>query len=126
MLHCAGPRPALCLSSLLVAAQNHFFFPSRRRHTTFSRDWSSDVCSSDLWLMGFHGLAQAARDTLLRPELTLFILGLTLASTAFHELGHATACRFGGARPGTIGVGLRSEERRVGKGGRSRGGRCLD
>src|SRR5690606_40533789 len=25
-----------------------FFFPSRRRHTRFSRDWSSDVCSSDL------------------------------------------------------------------------------
>src|SRR5690606_26478774 len=26
-----------------------FFFSSRRRHTRFSRDWSSDVCSSDLW-----------------------------------------------------------------------------
>src|SRR5690606_40095698 len=25
-----------------------FFFSSRRRHTSFSRDWSSDVCSSDL------------------------------------------------------------------------------
>src|SRR5690606_40463838 len=25
-----------------------FFFSSRRRHTRFSRDWSSDVCSSDL------------------------------------------------------------------------------
>src|SRR5690606_40750104 len=24
------------------------FFSSRRRHTRFSRDWSSDVCSSDL------------------------------------------------------------------------------
>src|SRR5690606_6552587 len=30
-----------------------FFFSSRRRHTRFSRDWSSDVCSSDL------GIAQA-------------------------------------------------------------------
>src|SRR5690606_40901278 len=27
-----------------------FFFSSRRRHTRFSRDWSSDVCSSDLYL----------------------------------------------------------------------------
>src|SRR5690606_40748718 len=27
-----------------------FFFSSRRRHTRFSRDWSSDVCSSDLAL----------------------------------------------------------------------------
>src|SRR5690606_41143003 len=32
-----------CAMSLLF-----FFFPSRRRHTRFSRDWSSDVCSSDL------------------------------------------------------------------------------
>src|SRR5690606_39537571 len=26
----------------------YFFFSGRRRHTRFSRDWSSDVCSSDL------------------------------------------------------------------------------
>src|SRR5690349_23831970 len=26
-----------------------FFFSSRRRHTRSLRDWSSDVCSSDLW-----------------------------------------------------------------------------
>src|SRR5690606_40098455 len=26
----------------------YFFFSSSRRHTSFSRDWSSDVCSSDL------------------------------------------------------------------------------
>src|SRR2546421_5026238 len=28
-----------------------FFFSSRRRHTRSDRDWSSDVCSSDLWQM---------------------------------------------------------------------------
>src|SRR5690606_40361716 len=28
-----------------------FFFSSRRRHTRFSRDWSSDVCSSDLSML---------------------------------------------------------------------------
>src|SRR5687768_18083848 len=27
---------------------DRFFFSSRRRHTSCSRDWSSDVCSSDL------------------------------------------------------------------------------
>src|SRR3712207_4995048 len=32
-----------CLSSILF-----FFFSSRRRHTRYWRDWSSDVCSSDL------------------------------------------------------------------------------
>src|SRR5699024_3399749 len=29
----------------------HFFFSSRRRHTRSKRDWSSDVCSSDLALL---------------------------------------------------------------------------
>src|SRR5579884_117926 len=28
--------------------QTPFFFSSRRRHTSWPRDWSSDVCSSDL------------------------------------------------------------------------------
>src|SRR5207249_8640202 len=35
-----------------------FFFSSRRRHTSSKRDWSSDVCSSDLpralWHRGGH------------------------------------------------------------------------
>src|SRR2546421_4144199 len=30
-----------------------FFFSSRRRHTRSDRDWSSDVCSSDLGLLAF-------------------------------------------------------------------------
>src|SRR5690606_39360461 len=33
---------------VLTASSAVFFFSSRRRHTRFSRDWSSDVCSSDL------------------------------------------------------------------------------
>src|SRR5690606_40409893 len=33
-----------------------FFFSSRRRHTRFSRDWSSDVCSSDLLANSLIGL----------------------------------------------------------------------
>src|SRR5690606_40565969 len=33
-----------CVAALVFL----FFFSSRRRHTRFSRDWSSDVCSSDL------------------------------------------------------------------------------
>src|SRR6266511_3522376 len=31
----------------LLAELAFFFFSSKRRHTRFSRDWSSDVCSSD-------------------------------------------------------------------------------
>src|SRR5690606_39539423 len=38
--------PAHCRRVALPPAL--FFFSSRRRHTRFSRDWSSDVCSSDL------------------------------------------------------------------------------
>src|SRR5206468_5615062 len=33
-----------------------FFFSSRRRHTRSDRDWSSDVCSSDLLERIEHGL----------------------------------------------------------------------
>src|SRR5690625_7343876 len=29
----------------------YFFFSSRRRHTRWPRDWSSDVCSSDLYAL---------------------------------------------------------------------------
>src|SRR5690606_39728384 len=37
-----------CDSAPLLCFLILFFFSSRRRHTRFSRDWSSDVCSSDL------------------------------------------------------------------------------
>src|SRR3712207_9587658 len=33
-----------------------FFFSSRRRHTRYWRDWSSDVCSSDLLSFGTAGM----------------------------------------------------------------------
>src|SRR5438874_9896060 len=34
--------------SALLGRRGRFFFSSRRRHTSSLRDWSSDVCSSDL------------------------------------------------------------------------------
>src|SRR5690606_40285688 len=36
-------------------------FSSRRRHTRFSRDWSSDVCSSDLPIPGLEDLLARAK-----------------------------------------------------------------
>src|SRR5438309_4604359 len=36
--------PLFVVSMLLIS----FFFSSRRRHTIWNCDWSSDVCSSDL------------------------------------------------------------------------------
>src|SRR2546429_7139708 len=38
----------------------YFFFSSRRRHTRCSRDWSSDVCSSDLVAPADDGISHAA------------------------------------------------------------------
>src|SRR5436309_1324841 len=35
-------------SAATPSLEFHFFFSSGKRHTRFSRDWSSDVCSSDL------------------------------------------------------------------------------
>src|SRR5439155_13386957 len=67
-----------------------FFFSSRRRHTRWPRDWSSDVCSSDL--LRLHLFAEALLEF----------------------LGEGGRLRIGVRWPG------RSEERRVGKECRSR------
>src|SRR5690349_23487262 len=40
-----------CLPCRIVKATFVFFFSSRRRHTRSLRDWSSDVCSSDLFFV---------------------------------------------------------------------------
>ncbi len=40
------------------------------------------------------------------PELTLLVLAIVLVSATFHEFGHVSACRYGGARPGKMGFGL--------------------
>jgi putative peptide zinc metalloprotease protein len=40
------------------------------------------------------------------PLLLLLIYVLTIAAGTFHEFGHVTACRYGGARPGDMGIGL--------------------
>src|SRR5207245_7290378 len=47
-------------SPFLVRLCTGFFFSSRRRHTRCYRDWSSDVCSSDLLLSSQHALKQPA------------------------------------------------------------------
>src|SRR2546429_5396853 len=43
---CAANAAGVHSGTLLLSS--FFFFSSRRRHTRCSRDWSSDVCSSDL------------------------------------------------------------------------------
>jgi putative peptide zinc metalloprotease protein len=60
----------------------------------------------DVWLFAHHGLDKALGEIVLRPVLVLVVLGLIVLSTAWHELGHAAACRYGGAKPGAMGAGL--------------------
>src|SRR5206468_8276224 len=79
-----------------------FFFSSRRRHTRSDRDWSSDVCSSDL-----NNDAAAAQNL---PVDRRAILRCT-----------PPFCAISTALPGWArSAGRRSEERRVGKESRSR------
>src|SRR5205809_3457072 len=92
-----------------------FFFSSRRRHTRCSRDWSSDVCSSDL--TGFIMAFQWYTFLLLNPVWNIV--------NSFSELQRSLAAMervfevvgMEDDKPDRPG---RSEERRVGKEGRSR------
>src|SRR4030042_4057762 len=61
-----------------------FFFPSRRRHTRCSRDWSSDVCSSDLCLpLPGLSIVHPARFKL---DLLNIIFGEGMSSRLFTEI----------------------------------------
>src|SRR5205814_5541620 len=99
----------------------------RRRHTRCLSDWSSDVCSSDLTslyraslvLLGFAPLLGVYSYTSqwMAPILAQGSALLALACGGVSL--RSELARIEGPR---LHVGLRSEERRVGKGGRSRGG----
>jgi putative peptide zinc metalloprotease protein len=60
----------------------------------------------DAWLFGVHGIAAGLRTVLYEPVWLLAVLVSVVVATAFHEIGHASACRYSGARPGEMGVGL--------------------
>src|SRR5699024_12041225 len=93
-----------------------FFFSSRRRHTRSKRDWSSDVCSSDLILplLQIHAVG-TQMDTCKHHFLTSgfrktpYLLQHILRPAAPHPSAG-------------IGNDARSEERRVGKERRTESG----
>ena len=66
----------------------------------------ASMLALDYWLFVIHGLGAGVEQVLRDPMDLLVVLGLTVASAVFHECGHATGCRYGGARPGRIGVGI--------------------
>src|SRR2546422_4414660 len=92
-----------------------FFFSSRRRHTRCSRDWSSDVCSSDLYAAGRFAVLgplgdpgnSSVHNAWLELLLGVGVIGLLPFLATF--LGIWTNL-----------LRVRSEERRVGKECRSR------
>src|SRR5437870_4644026 len=49
-----------------------FFFSSRRRHTRWPRDWSSDVCSSDLQVQQATDLAKELSDPNSKKPLIIY------------------------------------------------------
>ncbi|MCU1449164.1 MAG: hypothetical protein JWP02_1334 [Acidimicrobiales bacterium] len=61
---------------------------------------------TDYWLFFHHGVAQATRQALYEPAVFLLMFAAIVVSAAFHEIGHATGCRYGGAEPGKMGCGL--------------------
>jgi putative peptide zinc metalloprotease protein len=60
----------------------------------------------DVWLLFEHGLAASVRAALYEPVIMLALFAAVIAATAWHEVGHATACRYGGAKPGVLGAGI--------------------
>lgn len=64
------------------------------------------VLAVDIWLFFFHGVTASALLVATNPALVALILAIGAVSGIWHELGHATACRFGGADPGRIGWGI--------------------
>src|SRR5690606_40278216 len=92
------------------------FISSRRRHTRFSRDWSSDVCSSDL----VAGTCMNAGKTVAATELVRGLSrgGLRVAAlklTGVSLMRDALSMRDAGAVAAFTFNDARSEERRVGK-----------
>src|SRR5207253_6604453 len=85
-------------SSWIMNASSIFFFSSRRRHTRWPRDWSSDVCSSDLLSLNVANRRGGVLD-----GLALAVVGVDVDQLIQARLSAG-----------------RSEERRVGKEGRSR------
>src|SRR5699024_11600304 len=79
-----------------------FFFLSRRRHTRSKRDWSSDVCSSDLLLL---------------PTVSSAVVAATPAGSKAPAKPQASSAAPAAPAPVKLEI---SEERRVGKEGRAR------
>src|SRR2546427_12566576 len=87
-----------------------FFFSSRRRHTRFDCDWSSDVCSSDLTAASGHFATMGISPDLMEGA-RIATRGMIQWLVEEHGVTREDAY---------VLCSVRSEERRVGEEGRSR------
>lgn len=60
----------------------------------------------DAWLLAHANLGAAIEYLLRHPWHLPLVIGLGFLSSLFHECGHATGLRYGGAKPGAIGAGI--------------------
>src|SRR5437868_12350411 len=66
-----------------MSVQRIFFFSSRRRHTRSKRDWSSDVCSSDLVSIG---VVHGKPSTVVNVNLLLVLDGASFSSMSVSRI----------------------------------------
>jgi len=102
-LFALGLRAAFFPPRLVSAATRPFLFLFRRPVVCAVL---AAVAAVDFWLFFIHGVSSAALQVLTNPLLVLVLVVAGIFSGFFHELGHSTACRYGGASPGRIGVGV--------------------
>src|SRR6476620_4272082 len=55
-------RGSIMINKIRDYIYTEFFFSSRRRHTRYWRDWSSDMCSSDLQIVALDGVPTGSQD----------------------------------------------------------------
>ena len=102
-LFALGLRAAFFPPRLVSAATRPLLFLFRRPVVCAVL---AGVVAVDIWLFFIHGLSAAALQVLTNPLLLMVLVVAGVFSGFFHELGHSTACRYGGASPGRIGVGI--------------------
>src|SRR3546814_2130814 len=100
-----------------------FFFKKKTAYEMRISDWSSDVCSFDLWAQRGYLVVrgQAEAGTGAQPERVCAACGWHAGAGGFGRTQHGSECQCSGRhRVGVGGKGRgRSEERRVGKEGAS-------
>jgi putative peptide zinc metalloprotease protein len=107
----AKPQPLLGLRLRVVISDPAV---TRRLTAPFARLFSPYLVVPALlafvgvcwFVLAEKGLASATHQAFFQPGLLLAVFVVTVLSAGFHELGHAAACRYGGATPGAMGAGL--------------------